>query len=259
MALRNQPYFPLYVQDYLTDEKLNMCTASSQGVYIKIMCILHKQKEYGKILIKQKDKQNSSSIKNFASVLSRLLPFNENVIIESLNELIEEEVLFIEGDYLGQKRMVKDGAISEARSNAGKKGGGNPKLFKQTSKQRDKQNSEYEYEIEDVNENENKKEKKAKAIYFDCEELNLLFIEHLKIRAKIKAVNSETAIKALISKLYALSDDINEQVQIVEQSIMNSWKSYFPLKIENNGKQISKAEQRLNTIAGLECGLVEEN
>jgi hypothetical protein len=132
-----------------------MCSASSQGVYIKIMCILHKQKKYGTILLKQKDKQNSSSIINFACVLSRLLPFNEKVITESLNELIEEEVLFIKDDYLCQKRMVKDGAISDARSMAGKKGGGNPNLLKQTPKQTDKQIPENENENEDNIEDKN--------------------------------------------------------------------------------------------------------
>ena len=153
MALRNQPYLPLYVQDFLTDEKLNCCSASSQGVYIKIMCVLHKQEEYGCLnLFKQKDKQNSSNIINFAYKLSRQITFDEETIKNALVELIEEGVLIVEGDKLFQKRMVKDNMISEARSLAGKKGGGNPVLFKQNDKQdfkqKDKQNPEYENEYE---------------------------------------------------------------------------------------------------------------
>ena len=62
MALRDQPYLPLYVQDYLTDEKLNNCSASSQGIYIKIMCLFHKCDPYGGILLKQNDKQNDKPI-----------------------------------------------------------------------------------------------------------------------------------------------------------------------------------------------------
>ena len=57
MPLRNQPYFPLYVKDYMGDEDLNMCSWKTQGIYIKILCVLHKQKEYGKILFKQNSKQ----------------------------------------------------------------------------------------------------------------------------------------------------------------------------------------------------------
>ena len=42
MALRDQPYIPLYVQDFMTDEKLSECSAESTGVYIRVMCIMHK-------------------------------------------------------------------------------------------------------------------------------------------------------------------------------------------------------------------------
>lgn len=40
MALRDQPYLPLYVLDFLVDEKLAYCSAESTGVYIRLMCIL---------------------------------------------------------------------------------------------------------------------------------------------------------------------------------------------------------------------------
>lgn len=153
MPLRNQPYLPLYVQDYLTDERLNNCLPASQGVYIKIMCILHKQSEYGCILLKQKDKQTDKQILNFAYKFAKLLPFDKDVIFAALQDLLEEEVLIIEGDKLYQKRMVKDNAISEARSKAGKSGGGNPNLFKQIDKQTLKQITENENE--NTNENTN--------------------------------------------------------------------------------------------------------
>jgi uncharacterized protein YdaU (DUF1376 family) len=151
MALRDQPYFPLYVQDYLTDEQLNICSWSTQGIYIKILCILHKQKEYGTILFKQNDKQNVSTCLDFASILIRLLPCQMDEMVKALEELIENGVLIIEGNKLYQKRMVKDGKISIARSTAGKIGGGNPNLFKQKSKQKSKQNPEYENEYENEN------------------------------------------------------------------------------------------------------------
>ena len=123
MALRDQPYIPLYVQDFLTDEKLNECSAQSTGVYIKIMCVLHKSKEYGTILLKQKDKQTDNQIKNFALKFDNHLSFKINVIENAINELVEEEVLRLEGDKLLQKRMVRDNELSIKRSIAGKKGG----------------------------------------------------------------------------------------------------------------------------------------
>ena len=159
MALRDQPYLPLYVQDYLTDEKLNACSAATQGIYIKIMCVLHKSEQYGTILLKQKDKQNPSNIKNFAYKIAKLLPFTEEEIENALSELIDEGVMTLSEDTLFQKRMVKDNKISEIRSSAGSKGAEarlqNDDLLKQKSSKsqakgqaKSKQNTEYENEYE---------------------------------------------------------------------------------------------------------------
>lgn len=123
MARRDQPYISLYVQDFLTDEKLVECSAEAHGVYIRLMCLMHKSSEYGKILLKQKDKQNESNILNFACKLDRQMPFSVDVIERSLTELLEEGVLTMEGDVLFQKRMVRDGKLSDTRALAGSKGG----------------------------------------------------------------------------------------------------------------------------------------
>lgn len=120
MALRDQPYLPLYIQDFLTDEKLIECSAQSTGVYIRLMCIMHKSNEYGKVLLQQKDQQNQEQIKNFALKLVRQMPYSIEVIESSLRELINESVIFIEGDELCQKRMIADNSLSLIRSNAAK-------------------------------------------------------------------------------------------------------------------------------------------
>lgn len=111
---------------------------------------MHKQVSYGSILFKQNYKQNESNINYFASILIRNLPCQFENMVEALGELIDNEVLIIDDLGLHQKRMVKDGQISDERSKAAKKGGGNPNLFKQNSKQTDKQNTEYEYEVENI-------------------------------------------------------------------------------------------------------------
>ena len=115
MALRNQPYFPLYVNDFLSDEKLILCSAESTGVYIRIMCLMHKSDEYGVILLKQKFKQNTKQSSNFASQLAIFLPYTSDVIERSIDDLVENNVLHIDGDRLIQTRMVKDEKISQAR------------------------------------------------------------------------------------------------------------------------------------------------
>ena len=118
MSLRDQPYLPLYVQDFLTDEKLIECSAAATGVYIRIMCIMHKSEQYGKILLRQKPWQ----IKNFAIKLAKHLPFEIFEIEECLTELIESGVLSIQENALIQKRMVIDNELSIKRSISGSKG-----------------------------------------------------------------------------------------------------------------------------------------
>ena len=44
MALRNQPYIPLYVQDYLTDEKLN-CAALNLKAFMSKSCVFYINKK----------------------------------------------------------------------------------------------------------------------------------------------------------------------------------------------------------------------
>jgi len=232
MALRNQPYIPLYIQDYLTDEKLSLCSWSTQGIYIKILCILHKQKEYGKLLFKQNDKQNLSTITNFAQILIRLLPCQLNEMEFALGELIDNDVLQIDGCNLQQKRMIKDGLISDARSEAAKKGGGNPNLFKQNPKdmfkQKDKQKPEYEIEVDNEVEINNKTEidllknqkPKTKNQYLFSSELEtLLFVFNEVFKTKYESIES-------LKTNYAHWRQFYEPAQI-EQAIINASKDSF--------------------------------
>jgi len=162
MALRNQPYLPLFVQDYLTDEKLNECSPATQGVYIKIMCLMHKSQEYGVILLKQKHKQNESDhFKGLAKQFKKHLTFDQIEIESAIRELVLEGVcdMNVDGN-LSQKRMIKDCKISTLRAENGSKGGKATKNLASnfaTAKTPPNSENEYEYEIEDENK-DNKKE-----------------------------------------------------------------------------------------------------
>lgn len=152
MALRDQPYLPLFVKDFMTDEKLMICTASTTGVYIRLMCVMHKSEAYGTILLKQKFKQSNKQINNFALQLANFMPYDLQCIESALTELIDEEIIKLDGDLIIQKRMVKDSDISEKRANAGKKGGeetqkSKPKNNKKFAKAKNKANTAIENEI----------------------------------------------------------------------------------------------------------------
>lgn len=118
MAQRNLPYLKLYVQDFLSDEKLNECSAEATGVYIRLMCIMHKNEEYGVVRLKPKDKHTGRPVADLARKLARQMPYDTKTIERGLEELLDEGVLNLDGDMLYQKRMVHDGKVSSARAAA---------------------------------------------------------------------------------------------------------------------------------------------
>ena len=84
---------------------------------------------------------------------------------------------------------------------------------------------------------EYKKKNIEKEKYFKNEEVNNIFIEFLQMRKKIKAVNSDRAIKTLINKLNKYDDDI--KMKMIEKSIINSWKDVYELKEKNIPKWLN--------------------
>lgn len=165
MALTDQPYLPLYVDDWMNNNKLKICSLHARGLMIQIMCVMHKEIDYGVVLLKAKYKQNfeqreenhidsqeqnkskakQEQIKNFSKQISRLVNSYYDETERALQELIEEEVLTIEGDRLICPRMVKDFQVSQKRAESGKKGGS--KVTKQYGK------AGYLYFISDEDEN----------------------------------------------------------------------------------------------------------
>lgn len=178
MALKDQPYIPLYVMDFSTDEKLIECSASSHGVYIRLLAILHKQNVYGELKLKEKYKQTRSKPeanpkqnlskpeanieqKNnkyyyFSLMLDKQMPFDRETIEQGLIELHLEDVIQMNDDTISQKRMLKDGEISLKKSKSGAKGGKQNGSKKEANR---KENSENEIENEIDIEYLKKKEK----------------------------------------------------------------------------------------------------
>jgi hypothetical protein len=280
MALRDQPYLPLYVQDYLTDEKLNMCSAATQGIYIKMMCVFHKSEKYGGILLKQKDKQNIkqndkqnlSTCFLFANKFAKLLPFTLHEIENAIFELLEENVIQIDGDFIFQKRMVNDNKLSEIRSLAGKKGGqksqSKPKKNKDFAtdfaKAKSEANTEYEYEYENVNENKDEIKKRGVGknkitMPFESENFAKIWQNWKEYKSKefgfkFKSEQSEQSQLMSLTKIA----DANEEkaIKIIMQSMENGWKGFFELKTNHtNGNSKSNGnrsiEERLQSTFDL--------
>lgn len=86
------------------------------------------------------------------------------------------------------------------------------------------------------------KERKKEETYDDIllevdERLKEPLLEFIKMRKLIKSPLTNNALRLAINKLNKMSSNINEQVEIINQSVMNSWKGLFPLKTYDTKKQ----------------------
>lgn len=92
----------------------------------------------------------------------------------------------------------------------------------------------------DTNNNDNNDNNENKIIYSDDPLLNQTIIEFVAFRKSIKKPMSDHAVKLMIGKLNKMSSDVNEQIEIINQSILNGWQGIFPLKQEQ--KKSSRKE-----------------
>lgn len=65
-------------------------------------------------------------------------------------------------------------------------------------------------------------------------ELKALYLEYIKMRKLIKSPMTDRALQMLIKKVSELEpDSIERQKQLLENAIMNNWKSVYPLRKES--------------------------
>ena len=113
--------------------------------------------------------------------------------------------------------------------------------------------------IPDINTNDkttniktNKKEKKETEFdsvineNFADEELRQTIYEFIKMRKAIKKPLTTRGLELMINKLKKITSNTNEQIQILNNSIMNNWLGIFPLKEEEKPKE--KVEYVINEM-----------
>lgn len=64
------------------------------------------------------------------------------------------------------------------------------------------------------------------------EELQETIFDFIEMRKSIKKPMTERAVKILINKLPRLSNSVDCQIKILEQSIINNWTDIYPVKNE---------------------------
>lgn len=104
--------------------------------------------------------------------------------------------------------------------------------------------------IDELSIDNKKKERKASydEILSSIEDADLktLYLDYIKMRKLIKAPMTDRALQMLIKKVNELEpDSIDRQKQMLENAIMNNWKSVYPIKKEaNNGQSYNASNKR---------------
>ena len=70
--------------------------------------------------------------------------------------------------------------------------------------------------------------------------------EHLKVRKIKKATLTDRAIELSLKKLSDLTNDDKEKILIVQNSIMNGWTTFYPLKSDEKKQLNNKASYDIN-------------
>lgn len=249
MALRDQPYIPLYIQDIMTDLELNECCASTHGIFIKgIMCLMHKSETYGMILLKQKykqvEQQNESKGYAFSFQLEKHLPYSQMEIYSAIQELIREKVCYYNGDYLCQKRMIRDNELSVKRAKAGKKGGETTQFAKASAKAKPQAPPEnenvIENEVDTTIDNELKKNS-TPSDYFDILQSVSSYFNVFELGTTLDAYKT---ISLHLTKIETLGEweafktqfEAFKQYKSESEESQGYWKSFFGDFGEDGGR-----------------------
>lgn len=106
-----------------------------------------------------------------------------------------------------------------------------------------------ELNTNNINNKKNKKETEFDFLIknnFENEELKQTVYEFIKMRKAIKKPLTTRGLELMINKLKKITSNTNEQIQILNNSIMNNWLGIFPLKEEE--KQKEKVEYVINEM-----------
>ena len=107
-------------QDYEGDDALRVCSLAAQGLWMRMLCAMHKGTPYGHLTVNGRP----ATVRQIAAIASA----PEKEVAKLLAELAEAGVYSVDGDdVMFCRRMVRDKAAREKFSAYGKTGG-NPAL-----------------------------------------------------------------------------------------------------------------------------------
>ncbi|MBE6145033.1 MAG: hypothetical protein E7171_00265 [Firmicutes bacterium] len=151
-----------------------------------------------------------------------LLNFDRHQSLDKLEKIKEQTRARVQKhrEKAKQIALVEDVTLHVTQCNA-------TDIDKDIDKELDK-----DIEIEKDIEKKEKKKNNIKKEYFSNSKVNDIFLDFIEQRKVLKAVNSDRAINTLVNKLNTYDD--NTKYKMIENSILNSWKSIYELKENYN-------------------------
>ena len=190
---------------------------------------------------------------NSTRAFNELFPYASESSIKRALKSLQEKGIIKTGNY---NKSSYDRTLWYAFTDLGKSIVSNRQMDMNKSSNENEQNG---LTIPDINTDDktkdiktNKKEKKETEFdsiineNFTDKELKQTIYEFIKMRKAIKKPLTTRGLELMINKLKKITSNINEQIQILNNSIMNNWIGIFPLKEEE--KQKEKVEYVVNEM-----------
>ena len=190
---------------------------------------------------------------NSTRAFNELFPYASESSIKRALKSLQEKGIIKTGNY---NKSAYDRTLWYAFTDLGKSIVSNRQMEMNKSSNGNEQNGPT---IPDINTDDktkdiktNKKEKKETEFdsvineNFTDEELKQTIYEFIKMRKAIKKPLTTRGLELMINKLKKMTSNTNEQIQILNNSIMNNWLGIFPLKEEE--KQKEKVEYVINEM-----------
>ena len=237
MSLSKQPYMPLYVRDFLSDERVRKCSAKTIGVLAVLVCMLHLAEEYGHYKLDDPLKEGEKLIPSLAKQLVRSMSFTKNIIESALNELVKTKLLITSDDGFYMPDMVKSNELHEKRSKSGAMGY-KAKIQQKTAEATENAPETVQKEEKSADNAENGKFTKTSqsAIelaknYSSDPKVNELLLEWLEYREAKDMVTTKHNLEKNLEKLVPFAKQSKMSIpDYLCEVIRRGWNNFFVVK-----------------------------
>lgn len=237
---KHPPYFPFYPDDWLDCEKIFKMDLECEGAYIRVLSALWKKGGY------------IPDDSRWCCNILRCKPAKWKKIRKVLVE--DSQVLLSENGKIFNRRLNEELEVflkksQKSSDNANKRWRNEGKKVNKINESNDAVAMQPQCHTDlDTDLNKDKSKRKNIKKKFELPE-NIdqkLWDEWMQVRITKKAVNSETALRALIKKLIACSENGTTANDAIIIAIENSWKTIQPgwiEKIKSNGQSKPSQER----------------